>query len=68
MDAGNFNWNVDLLGTGIFPYKCLFDHGWEYNVQVLVLYPDPDSHSCGWITSPLPKLWESGSGYETISL
>ena len=43
----------------------------------LVSYPDPDSHSCGWITSPLrgplsrsgdvihPQLWESGSGYET---
>ena len=44
----------------------------------LVSYPDPDSHSCGWITSPLrvprsgdvihPQLWESGSGYETTSL
>ena len=44
----------------------------------VVSYPDPDSHSCGWITSPLratlfprsgdvihPQLWESGSGYET---
>ena len=42
----------------------------------VVLYPDPDSHSCGWITSPLrgkmrsgdvihPQLWESGSGYDT---
>ncbi|KAL5496828.1 hypothetical protein EMCRGX_G013191 [Ephydatia muelleri] len=40
----------------------------------LVSYPDPVSHSCGWITSPLrgksgdvihPQLWESGSGYET---
>ena len=34
--------------------------------------PIPDSHSCGWITSPLrsgdvihSQLWESGSGYET---
>eukprot|EP00731_Ephydatia_muelleri_P008471 Em0004g809a len=40
----------------------------------VVSYPDPDSHSCGWITSPLfprsgdvihPQLWETGSGYET---
>ena len=38
----------------------------------VVSYPDPDSHSCGWITSPPrsgdvihPQLWESGSGYET---
>ena len=36
----------------------------------VVSYPDPDSHSCGWITSRSgdvihPQLWESGSGYET---
>ena len=38
----------------------------------VVSYSDPDSHSCEWITSPLrggavihPKLWGSGSGYET---
>ena len=24
-------------------------------VTELVSYPDPDSHSCGWITSPLPE-------------
>ena len=36
------------------------------------LVPDPDSHSCGWITSPLrsgdvihPQLWELGSGHAT---
>ena len=31
----------------------------------IVSYPDPDSRSCGWITSP--QLRESGSGYETSS-
>ena len=40
-------------------------------MECIVSYPDPDSHSCGWITSPLrdvihPQLWESGSGYETM--
>ena len=34
--------------------------------------PDPDSHSCGWITSPLsdvihPQLWESGSDPDSHS-
>ena len=40
--------------------------------ESIVSYPDPQSHSCGWITSPLrsgdvihPQLWDSGSGYET---
>ena len=51
---------------------CREQSGWEVG---LVLYPDPDSRSCGWITSPLrgkssgdvihPQLRESGSGYET---
>ena len=38
--------------------------------NILVSYLDPDSHSCGWITSRCgdvihPQLWESGSGYGT---
>ena len=41
--------------------------------DLVVSYPDPDSHSCGWITSRSgdvihPQLWESGSGYETTDL
>ena len=46
--------------------------------MLLVSYPDPDSRSCGWITSPQrgkrcgdvihPQLRESGSGYETRML
>ena len=36
----------------------------------LVSYPDPASHSSGWMTSPLRGgdvmlLWEAGSGYDT---
>ena len=45
---------------------CIMHH------LILISVPDPDSHSCGWITSP-PRsgdvihlqLWESESGTET---
>ena len=29
----------------------------EGGSREVVSYPDPDSHSCGWITSPLRGKW-----------
>eukprot|EP00731_Ephydatia_muelleri_P022141 Em0014g732a len=37
------------------------DHRVEAQAPGLVSYPDPDSHSCGWITSPLrgKRVWRT---------
>ena len=54
------------------PPSLAIDDTCVYTGQPVVSYPDPDSHSCGWLHHRSrsgdvihPQLWESGSGYET---
>ena len=37
--------------------KSVCGGGGGGGVCAVVSYPDPDSHSCGWITSPLRGKW-----------
>ena len=39
-------------------YRNSLWHGRTGRGLIVVLYPDPDSHSCGWITSVITATWK----------
>ena len=66
-----YGYNSEVLVIGDYYYFIIILGS---QVNYVVSYPDPYSHSCGWITSPLrgkdsgdvihPQLW---SGCETMN-